>query len=400
MPEKGVPFEEPVFHTQIRKITDAKVDFHGGAYDYAQPGYPKHDIENADGTLLLIQSHSSPGWHIVDAVTFDFVKHVPTSILESSDPDCRWDKEGGEFLYCHKGPILYRWNVATDGVTEVHDFSTDQVVAGHEITGIGMREEGTPSDDMRYWAFLLRERNPNHQPEYWWSHAVVYDMQADGIVGVMDEAHPDWPEAGWDSISMSPSGRYAIEGDGLHLYNRDFSGHVNLPGGQSHWDFAYDDEGREVLVDVQEYWYTGYQSLGYWYRMIDLETKEVFWLAPRGGAGQHVSGNCYETPGWILASLEYPFYPDEPDEWGDHSVYMVELTRIQDADNENHARVWRLAHARTERKRYSDSPYAKINRRGTKVWFGSGWGDSINDGAAYDTYQIDLPAGWYQDLSW
>ena len=61
-------------------------------------------------------------------------------------------------------------------------------------------------------------------------------------------------------------------------------------------------------------------------------------------------------------------------------------------------RVWRVAHTHTVRKDYSDDPFAKMNRKGTKIWFGSGWGQSYSDGAQYDVYQIDLPATWYEDL--
>ena len=39
-----------------------------------------------------------------------------------------------------------------------------------------------------------------------------------------------------------------------------------------------------------------------------------------------------------------------------------------------------------------------MNRKGTKIWFGSGWGQSYSDGAQYDVYQIDLPSTWYKDL--
>jgi hypothetical protein len=49
------------------------------------------------------------------------------------------------------------------------------------------------------------------------------------------------------------------------------------------------------------------------------------------------------------------------------------------------------------RERYSDDPFAKFNKRGTKIFFGSGWGSSVND-APYDVYQIDLPQDWYTTL--
>jgi PKD repeat protein len=74
---------------------------------------------------------------------------------------------------------------------------------------------------------------------------------------------------------------------------------------------------------------------------------------------------------------------------------MVELTRRTDPK----PRVWRLAHTHTVRKDYADAPFAKINKKGTKVWFGSAWGKAWSDvGSQYDVYQINLPSNWYQDL--
>jgi hypothetical protein len=79
---------------------------------------------------------------------------------------------------------------------------------------------------------------------------------------------------------------------------------------------------------------------------------------------------------------------------------MVELTRrIADPTADNHARIWMLAQTHTLRKDGGDDPFAKINRKGTKVWFGSGWDTSYLDpGGQYDVYQIDLPATWWEDM--
>ena len=82
--------------------------------------------------------------------------------------------------------------------------------------------------------------------------------------------------------------------------------------------------------------------------------------------------------------------------WNDCEVDLIELTTRKDPP----PRVWRLAKTHTNMKDgYKDAPFAKINKKGTKVWFGSGWGQSVLDsGAQYDVYQINLPPTWYQDL--
>jgi hypothetical protein len=78
---------------------------------------------------------------------------------------------------------------------------------------------------------------------------------------------------------------------------------------------------------------------------------------------------------------------------------MIELKKPAGVPTaSNHSKIWRVAHTHGVRKAYSDDPFAKINRKGTKIYFGSGWGQDSSAGA-YDTYKIDLPINWYQDLS-
>ena len=67
-----------------------------------------------------------------------------------------------------------------------------------------------------------------------------------------------------------------------------------------------------------------------------------------------------------MVSVYNPFYPEQPDEWAEHSVYMVELTTRTDPP----PRIWRIAHTHTCREGYLDDPFAKINKKGTKIWFG------------------------------
>ena len=58
-PPKGISYIDPVYKTEIVRITDAPTDVQGvmSKINYAQPGYPKHDNENADGKMLIIQSY-------------------------------------------------------------------------------------------------------------------------------------------------------------------------------------------------------------------------------------------------------------------------------------------------------------------------------------------------------
>jgi hypothetical protein len=195
---------------------------------------------------------------------------------------------------------------------------------------------------------------------------------------------------------MSISGKYVWTGDDHRIYARDFSTRRDL-GCYGHADMAISAEGREVIVCGGQYFSPdGQRNLGTWLMMVDVTTGGKTWLAPlsKGEGVYHISGNSHDRPGWALVSVYGPTFPGKPTDWAQHSIFMVELTnRIKLPDIKNHSRVWRIAHSHTLRKDYADDPFAKINKKGTKIWFGSGWGNSYKDGQ-YDVYQIDLPQNW------
>ena len=195
---------------------------------------------------------------------------------------------------------------------------------------------------------------------------------------------------------MSSSGKYVwIGAPPNNIYPRDLSSKKTFTQfSGSHVAIGIDSSGREVLVGVGTR-YDGSKYMGSWTLMVDIETGEQFWLTPWCVGQWHVDASDLEKPGWAVFSVYTPEYPTVESSWGDHEVFMVELTRRTNPP----ASLWRLAHTHTVKKAYSDDPFGKINRKGTKVWFGTGWGISINDaGSQYDAYQIDLPSTWYQDL--
>lgn len=401
-PDKGVTFQDPVFHTDITRITDAETEAVGSNVDYAWPGYPKHDIENADGTYLLVQTMSGTCWNIWNALPpYDLVQEIPSSLIGwGSQIDARWDTEDPDVLYYSYQKKFYKYNVSSNEATELYDFSgfsSDPYPSCSQT----LQEEGDSSADRRYWAFNIYCYDPDHSPTWWSTAIVVYDKDYYGKDDgeIIAELHED--DANFrivNFMSMSPSGEYVWFGEATYVSPRDLSTLQEIDC-YGHADMTYSDEGREVIVCGANYYGPdGYTDMGTWSKMVDLETGEVTWLAPLAAGGYHISSNSYQTPGWAVVSVYSPSDPEVADNWAEHSVFMVELSRqIVDPDMENHTRVWRIAHTHTVRKSYADDPFAKINRRGTKIWFGSGWGASYQDGP-YDTYQVDLPETWWEDL--
>jgi hypothetical protein len=404
-PQKGVTFQDPIFHANITRITDSAREAHGEKYDYTFPGYPKHDIENADGTMLIIQSFSGSTWNIWNAKPpYNKIKEIPPSIIGWGRPlDVRWDRDDPNIIYWMWDYGLCKYNVKTGEYQRLHDFRKEFPPRSGEqypTCGPTLQEEGDASDDRRYWAFNMICHDPDHSPMWYSGGYVVYDKDYYGkdkgkIISMIRPTDPKFRVAGF--VSMSPSGKYVWIGDTHALYPRDFSS-VRELGFCCHADMAISAEGREVIFGFNQR--PGKKE--YWSIMADLETGEITYLSPIGGPRYHFSGNSYSTPGWGVVSTYYPQYPNPEKDWGDHEVFMVELTKRKDPP----PRVWRIAHTHTVFKDgYADAPFAKINRRGTKIWFGSGWGHSCldkqpdgNTRHPYDVYQIDLPQTWYHDL--
>jgi PKD repeat protein len=397
-PPKGVTFQDPIFYTNITRITDAPKDIPGGNYIF--PGYPKHDMENADGTKLVLQSMKYPGWHIWNAnPPYNKIKDIPPSLTQDIDPDVRWDATDPNILYSTFTSKMYKYNVVTDQITLLHDFQAD--FPDKPIARVFTAEEGDSSGNSRYWFFKVRCFNTSHNPTWWDTAVIVYDKDYYGkdngkIISTLNEGTPLFYQAlNYTDISFDGNWAFCTE-PGL-IYPRDLSSRATVPIA-GHADRAISREGKQVIFGGNQRWSgDGYTDMGPWTMMFDMETKAVTWLAKMGkGAGvYHISCNSLNTPGWGLVSVYGPSYPATPTSWDEHSIYMVELTTRKDPP----PRVWRVAHTHTVRKDYGDDSFAKINKRGTKIWFGSGWGQShLDPGAQYDVYQIDLPSTWYKDL--
>jgi hypothetical protein len=161
-------------------------------------------------------------------------------------------------------------------------------------------------------------------------------------------------------------------------------------GANGHNDFALTADGKDVLV---------YQNTQNDYIcMTDFDTltettilKIPFTVNP--DIGLHFSGNCAEKSGWALVST---YGAKQPPEGASHSWMDTQLFMLQLRQN---PMVWRIAHTHcytsyesTREKNYYAEAFATVNNAGTRVYFGSNWGDFTADYT--DTYQVMLPSDW------
>jgi hypothetical protein len=375
MPQKGAAFTDPNFHSTIVRITDRTDGYSGSGIENE---YSKTDPENSDGTIVILRGNNGE-WYLYDTTSFQMLKQFGGWFVDGVEPEPRWSATDPKLLYYIYESQLRTYNVDSDVSKVIHDFKTDYPTASYITTG----SEGNPSLDQRYWSFMVEDSDYNL------ILAVVYDKQTDRIVGHR-ETFPDKVE----DVSMDISGKHCMLGFDSHVFqicSRDFSLIKDLPAGANgHNDFALTIDGRDVLV---------YQNIqNDFICMTDLDTVQEIHLlsipfSVNIDIGLHVSGNCAEKPGWALVSTygakNAP--PDENHSWMDTQLFMLELKQ--------NPTIWRIAHTHaytsnyySGEKNYFAEAFATINRDGSRIYFGSNWGDFNLDYT--DVYQVDLPSEW------
>jgi len=374
MPKKGTTFTDPNFHTSIVRITD-KSD--GYSNDGIENEYSKADPENSDGTYVILRANDGQ-YFLYDTVTFQ-MKKLAADIMLGEEPEPRWDASNPKIFYYLYGTELRSYNIDTDTSTTIHDFKKEFRSAAYITT----KCEGDASLDRRFWSFIVEDSS------YRVISVIVFDKTSNSIVG-QKKRFPD----SLNFVSIDMSGKHCIIGYDTHVYSvfsRDFSTGIDLPrGANGHADAALTSDGRDVMV---------YQNTATdWIAMADLDTgveTQLVYIPFNVSIdiGLHFSGNCANTPGWVLVSTygcKNP-PPGENHSWMDTQLFMVKLKA--------NPSIWRIAHTHsyislnfTEEKNYFAEAFASINTRGSKIYFGSNWGNFTT--GYTDTYQVTLPQEW------
>jgi hypothetical protein len=277
------------------------------------------------------------------------------------------------------------YDVASGEQSLVHDFAVD--FPGQTLAAVGMRYEGSPSRDGRYWGMMAQDAN-------WEPTALlVYDQQADQVIASRPLGNV--PEL--DTVTISPLGNYFLayfdycesglgtesQPCGLMVYDRNLTNGRGLLRTVGHSDAAIAADGREVLL-FQE---IDQDAIA----LLDLATGEtsLLWSIDftHSPTGLHFSGRAFERPGWALVSTYSGAHPSAT--WMDEQVFAVEL-------REN-GRVVRLAHThsivdQSQEHDYWAEPQASVNSNFSRILFTTNWGRSGT--AEVETMMIMVPPGW------
>jgi hypothetical protein len=373
-PARGQAFTDSLYGTTIVRLTDKDAD------GYAGPGiqneYARSDAENATGTHLILRGNDGE-WYLYDRSACTMFRHLAGLGL-GEEPEPRWDDSLPEVLYHFYGTELRRYSVAADSSTTVHDFKAEYPQASYVTT----KTEGDASLDRRYWCLMVEDSLYNVLA------VVCYDRLLDSIVGTKT-AFPD--NINW--VSMDMSGGHCIigyESSPAQAFSRDFGTMTQLPpGATGHMDLALDAQGNDVMVFQSN----TTDSI----TMVDLNTGAGTPLIAipfdvNTDIGLHFSGNCADTPGWVLVSTYGAESPPagQQHSWMDNLLFMLEL--------KEDPRIVKVCQTRcytgtNPRSNYMAECFASVNRVGTRIVFGSNWG--IYSPQDYtEAYEARLPAGW------
>jgi hypothetical protein len=376
-PAKGVPFAEPAYGSCVVRVTEHDREPPKG---FARSEYARRQAFNADGSQLLINSMDGH-WHLYDTATLRYGKQLPAL---AGDAEPQWHRDDPRLLYFVPrnglGMKLFELDVVKDRVRTVAEFQSALRKVWPSASAAWTRSEGSPSADLRYWAFQVDDSDWQGLGLFTW------DMATNSVISTYDFARNRKERP--DHVSMSPSGEYVVASwdNGPVQFTRDLQPLRVLSSKGEHSDIARDLNGDDIFISVD------YDSDSGPVFMFNLRTgrrTDLFQSYESGTATAfHFSGKAYRRPGWVLVST-YADYTTRTAallgrggrKWLHRKVFAVQLAAKP--------RILNLAHHHSVPAKYFSEPQASVNFDFTRIVFNSNW-DQMSE-TDIDTYMIILP---------
>jgi len=402
---------DPVFPGFLKRITDLPGQNNGlpnfVVGDILRHKYSKTSAWNADGSILqlpvnlkmsnengdyVLRNLPQPGLFL-DGKTYQpiFLKSEPAGTVWA-----RWHPLISEWMY-------YARNTGSDTAEfGIWNVRSDHLIIIRRFTGLQFAElenaESNPSNDGRYVGLAFRYQGRSTLT------GLVFEVYKDLIL-----AEVDLSTAMVDNVSISSSGAYFVangcwhgpgctdwknqdrtmiykwNGDRTYQAIRYFSEY----GRPSHFDYATDESGEDVVVGVSKCSnlsdQPGYDSsctaeAGAVIKR-RLRDGQITRLTPpvngnRGGYASHTSTRNINRPGWA-----YVTYAQTPAEWG---PYFDEVVAVPLDGSQKVQRLNRLFNTGSD---HPDVDYwlqsqAVPSPDGRQVLFTSNWSDTLK-GASY-----------------
>jgi len=386
-PSKGESFVCSTFNTTIRRITNWHTDGvpHPSGAKGLSTGYPTWNPDNYDHTYVLLQIMDSGGgvssYVVYKTAGWSFYKDLGSIFYAETyweDVEPRWDTSGNHNtrIYYRRGMQLRYYDIESEEEGLIHDFKNEFPENEYIIYN---GEEGSPSSDCRYWAFMHKKVSSPYNVD----RLIIYDKQTDITTSKSISSTPNF-------VAMSPDGNYLLasydwngkgnEYDGPHTYNRDFSQNWHIGNNTLHWGWGYLADGTLVYV---------WQDYGDWFSYCECnKSGEVNWIpffdygTMSGYPTIHWSLMPSSKKGWAFAIIEN----DAPGAWSHAQIMAFKL-------EQNSNTVWRVAFNQDLATSYNHG-FGQISRDGLYYYFGADWRKSDN----MEVYRVVLPEHWYEDL--
>jgi hypothetical protein len=370
-PPAGRSYTDPVFGTNILRVTDALAQRNsdtGGYLTFITDEYSTMSPFNNDGSrfLLVFQSYFA----LYDPAG-NFVKECPLEVNSGSEP--RWSRTSPDVLYYIRGNQLKQYNTATDAVSVVHTFG--------EYSKIGGNGESDICFDGNHFILAGDKR-----------YIFVYDLSSDRTGPVLDAGGRRF-----DSLYITPNDNVTVtwlaagaaRWAGIELFDRDmvFQRQLSTVGG--HMDVTRDINGDEVLVltNSADPAATCDNAI---VKVRLSDGQRTCLLSLDWSLAVHISAP--DGNGWCFVETYAPGDPLSQPGW---TTYTGEILQVK-LDG---SQVRRIAHHRSRPfNSYNYQPHVAVSRDGTRLVYSSNFGlqASLGYPAEYsDVYLVSLSAPTY-----
>jgi len=362
LPDLNSSFKEPVFGTNVTRITD-RANQTANVHPYPKQG----SAWNSDATIIRMQ------YRLYDAKTFE---ELPVTAGLDADhayakvgspwhgaADIRWSKSDPNVMYVLDSSQRFKRVVInadrTDATSEAPMLDMSSLGYSNITTG---NNEGNLDYSDSYVIFAAQKENNESVL------ALMYHLGESNLTWTKEVPRGVWngdAEHYFDWISVDPTAHYIVMNaeEKTWLYDMNLSNEVKLDDYAGHGDIGIDVNGDPVYVQMI---YGGTAIRSY-----NLRTHEALDLLPSNYGGGHISCRNYQRPGWCYVNTSEEGYKE---------VFALKLDDHVSGVVERYAQT----HVSYDNR---GATQVNVSPDGTKVLFGSDWGDTDN---AVDTYHVEI----------
>jgi hypothetical protein len=360
LPAVGVAVTDPEFHTTIRRLSNA------GTGNVIKTAYSTIPAWNADESYIILYHTGSTvpgggGHHLYNGKTYQYIRK-----LDIDPPDIEqffWDTHNADWLYyVDSANQLIRYRASTAAKDVLHKFScTGQVSSGGDVM--------FTSWDSDLFGSLCGNKKFSYRLSTNTESARVRVSASSGL-----------------SALAVPSGTamYVGKAPQAQRYDTNMNFLNSLPlSGLNHSSLGMLSDGTDVLSIVG---YDGaYQGTLIVADVAGTASPKVI-IGPSTGypyppGTTHITTSAFKMPGWTGVSVV-----------GDPSGQTLLNQELLLVNTNSGGSICRIAHHHS----YGDSgtmgywaePHPSISPSGTRILFGSDWGNS----GSVDAYVVELPS--------